>query len=371
MKKRINSIASCRKSVVLAVALAASAFLTACGSKGSKEYLKDIDASDYVTLGNYIGVEASAAEPVVDDELVDMYINYYILPSYATTEEVTGRAIEEGDTVNIDYVGYIDGEPFAGGTGSNPSLTIGSGQFIGGFEDGLIGVNAGETVSLELTFPNPYQPNPDLSGVPVVFDVTVNSISKQTEPELNDEFVQSLGIEGCTTVKELRDYLYNLFYEDAVQTYENSIEATLVDTIMADSTFKEPPAEMVERLYQNLIDGYSAEAELQGLSLSDYMQYFYGMDEETYTERFREDALRGAQQYIMLQAIADIEGLDATDEQLQEEITRRVEVYGFESEEAYREGTDVETLKEQLMRENVMEFLKENGNITAISIIED
>ena len=360
MKKRIDSIAGCRKSAVLTVVLAALAFLTACGSK---EYLKDIDASDYVTLGNYIGVEASAAEPVVEDEEVDMYIDYYILPSYA----FTGRAIEEGDTVNIDYAGYIDGEQFAGGTGSNPRLTIGSGQFIDGFEEGLIGVDAGETVSLELSFPDPYLPNPDLSGVPVVFEVTVKGIL----PELNDEFVQSLGIEGLTTVQDLWDYVYNMHYEDAVQTYENTIERTLADTIMADSTFKEPPAEMVERFNQLLVDGYSAEAALWGMSLADYMLYYRGMDEEAYNEWFQENALLQAQQYIMLQAIADLEGLNATDEQIQEEIDQRVEDYGFESEEAYREGTDVETLREQLMRKNVMEFLKENGNITTISIIED
>ena len=360
MKKRIDSIAGCRKSAVLAVVLAVSAFLTACGSK---EYLKDIDASDYVTLGNYIGIEASAAEPVVEDGMVDMYINYYILPNYA----FTGRAVEEGDTVTIDYAGYIDGEQFEGGTGKNPCLTIGSGQFIDGFEEGLIGADAGETVSLELSFPDPYLPNPDLSGVPVVFDVTVNGIL----PELNDEFVQSLGLEGCTTVQDLRDYVYNLFYEDAVLTYENSIETTIADTIMANSTFEEPPAEMVERINQILVDGYNAEAALQGMSLPVYMLYYRGMDEETYNAWFQENALRQAQQFIMLQAIADIEGLNATDEQLQEEIAHRVEDYGFESEEAYREGTDVETLREQLMWENVMEFLKENGNITTISIIED
>ena len=360
MKKRISSITGCRKTAVLTVVLVISVFLTACGSK---KYLEDIDASDYVTLGNYIGVEASAAEPVVEEGMVDMYIDYYILPNYA----YTGRAIEEGDTVTIDYAGYIDGEQFEGGTGSNPCLTIGSGQFIDGFEDGLIGVDAGETVSLELTFPDPYMGNPDLSGVPVVFEVTVKGIL----PELNDEFAQSLGIEDCTTVQDLRDYVYNLFYEDAVQTYENSIEAVLVDTIMADSTFVEPPAEMVERIKEILVDGYSAEAALQGMSLADYMLYYRGMDEEAYDAWFQENALLQAQQYIMLQAIADLEGLNVTDEQLQEESTRRVEVYGFESEEAYRKGTDVETLREQLMWENVMEFLKENGNITMITITED
>ncbi|MDE7257698.1 MAG: FKBP-type peptidyl-prolyl cis-trans isomerase, partial [Lachnospiraceae bacterium] len=146
-----------------------------------------------------------------------MYIQYYILPNYTTTEEVTGRAVENGDTANIDFVGYIDGEAFDGGTGTGYDLTIGAHQFIDGFEDGLIGVNIGETVSLNLKFPDPYERNPDLAGVPVIFEVTVNSISKQVTPELNDEFVQTLGIEGCKTEKDLRDYVYNYFYETEVQ----------------------------------------------------------------------------------------------------------------------------------------------------------
>ena len=143
MKKRVG---------VLAAVLASATLLTACGSK---EYLKDIKASDYVTLGNYMGIEAQAEEPVVEDGLVDMYLQYYILPSYTTTEEVTGRAVQTGDVVNIDYVGYHNGEAFQGGTAEGYDLTIGSGQFISGFEDGLIGANVGDQVSLNLTFPDP------------------------------------------------------------------------------------------------------------------------------------------------------------------------------------------------------------------------
>lgn len=368
MKEEKKSVLKGGRMADLAVILAVSALITACGSK---EYLKDIKASDYVTLGNYIGIEASAAEPVVEDGIVDMYIEYYIMPNYATTEQVTDRAIVEGDTANIDFVGYIDGEAFEGGTGSNFDLTIGSHSFIDGFEDGLIGVNIGETVSLDLAFPDPYTNNPDLSGVPVVFEVTVNSISRETVPELTDDFVQSLGIEGCSTEKELRDFVYNYFYENAVQTYENTIESTLTDTIMSDCTFKEPPSEMVERFYQNIKDMMTAQASVQGMILMQYMQSYYGMTEDEYNERFREDALTTAQQYIMYQAIADAEGLDPTDEQLQEEIDYRVEAYGYESEEAFKESTDVEMLREQLMRNNVMEFLKENGNIEMTSTIVD
>ena len=180
----------------MAAVFAAAALLTACGNK---EYLKDIKAADYVTLGEYTGIEASAKEPVVEDGMVDLYIEMYIKPAYTTTEEVTDRAVETGDTVNIDYTGYIDGEVFDGGSATGASLTIGSKRFIAGFEDGLIGAEIGENVTLNLNFPDPYDPNPDLSGVPVVFEVKVNSIGKQIVSELTEDFVKSLNIYGVGT----------------------------------------------------------------------------------------------------------------------------------------------------------------------------
>lgn len=352
-KKRMVPVAIC----ILAL------FLTACGDK---VYLKDIKAANYVTLGNYVGIEAAAPEPVVEDGLVDMYIQYYILPNYTTTEPVTGRAVENGDTVNIDFTGYVDGEAFEGGTAAGYDLTIGSHRFISGFEEGLVGVNIGDTVSLDLQFPDPYDPNPDLSGTPVVFEVTVNSIGRQVIPELTDAFVQGLGIENCKTEKDLRDYVYNYFYETEVQTYQNTIETTITNAVMSECSFKEPPAKMVERFEQNLKDVMNANAKSMDMTLKDYMQQYYGLDPDGYTEKFRTEALTAAQQYIMFQAIADAEGLNPTEEQIQEEINSRVEVYNYESEEKFRESTDMEMLKEQVMRRNVMDYLKENGKIETI-----
>ena len=361
----MQSIGKCKKAAVLACAMIASVFMTACGDK---EYLKDITAADYVTLGNYIGIEASADEPVVEDDTVDTYIYNYIWPRISA-EEVTEGAVEKGDTVKIDFVGYLDGETFAGGSGSDYDLTIGAHQFIDGFEAGLVGVNIGETVSLNLTFPDPYDSNPDLSGAPVVFEVTVNSIGRR---KITDDFVQSLGIEGCSTEQEFMSYLYNVFYDDAVQTYNNTIESILTNTIMADCTFEEPPAKMVERYAQNLEEVMNSQVQtVYGMTLASYMQLFEGMDEAAYKEYFQEQAFTKVQQYIMYQAIADIEGLNPTDGQLQEEIDSRVEAYGYESAEVYREDNDVETLREWVMARNVLEFLKENGNIMMISTIVD
>lgn len=347
----------------MAAVLAAAAVLTACGDK---EYLKDIKASSYVTLGEYTGIEASADEPVVEDGIVDMYIEMYIKPAYVETEEITGRAVQEGDTVNMDYTGYIDGETFDGGTAAGADLTIGSHRFIDGFEDGLIGTKIGETVSLDLHFPDPYDPNPDLSGVPVVFEVKVNSISVKTLPELTDDFVKNLEIEGVGTEKELRDYLYDNFYQSAVQTYENSIESALTTAVMANCTFKEPPKKMQERFAKNIEDSMTAQAAVQGMTLADYMKNFYMMTEEVYKEKFQKDSVELAQQYIMFQAIADVEGLNPTEEEIQAEIDYRVENYHYESEEEYRKNSDLELLREQIMRDKVMSYLKENGKIETI-----
>lgn len=355
MKKGVNSIMKSRKAAALAAILAASVLMTACGGK---EYLKDIKASDYVTLGNYLGIGASADEPTVQDGEVDAYMSYYVLPQIPV-EEVTDRAVQDGDTVNIDFAGYLDGVAFDGGTGAGYDLKIGSHSFIDGFEDGLIGVNYGDTVSLDLTFPDPYI-NPDLAGAAVVFEVTVNGRKDV------DSFAQSLGIEGCSTEEELREVVYNALYDNAVAIYENTIETILTNTIMSNCVFKEPPAKMVERFEQRIEEERTATAAQYGMTLGNYMLASQGMDETAYKELFKTEAITRAQQYIMYQAIADAEGLNPTDEQLQEEIDASVAFYGYESEAAFKEDNDMEALKEGLMRRNVVEFLKENGNITTI-----
>lgn len=353
-----------RKICALAAVFVSSLFLTACGSK---EYLKDIKAEKYVTLGNYMGIEASADMMDIPDGTVDNYIESNFLASKAETVPVTGRPVQLGDVANIDFVGYQDGVAFEGGTGAGFDLTIGSGQFIAGFETGLIGANIGDKVSLDLTFPDPYT-NPDLAGKPVVFEVTINSISETKYPELTDELVQQLVAEGynvgeCQTAKELNDWVYNLYYQSALSTYENEIETALASTIMDDSTFQDPPEEMVKRFTTSIENNISARAASVGMTLTQYMQLYQGVDEATYRALFDEEGVRMTKQYIMYQAIADREGLSPTDEDVAEEISALMTVYGYASEEELKKSVDVESLKEDLMRKNVVAFLKENGNI--------
>lgn len=350
MKKKVGIFAAMLVSVVL------------LGGCGDEEFLKDIKASDYVTLGNYVGIEASAQAPSVPDGQVDYFIEQQYLTPHMLTREEAGRAVEEGDIVNIDFVGYQDGEAFAGGTGQGYNLTIGSGQFIEGFEEGLIGVEIGEKVSLDLTFPDPYNGNPDLSGAPVVFDVTVNGIL----PELTDEFVQSLGVSDCQTRQELEDWVYDLYYQEAQADYSNEIEMILSDKIMAGCSFKkEMPEALVDRYQQSINASMSAQAAQYGMQLADFMQ-MQGFDEEGYRAEFRKAATEMAQRYVMYQAIADIEGLTPAEEVVQKEIDTMVAVYGYASEEELLQQESRENISEDLMRKNVVAFLMENANIQKI-----
>ncbi len=353
-----------RKIYAIAAVLFSSLFLTACGSK---EYLKDIKAEKYVTLGNYMGIEAAVQKAEVPEGTVEQYISDNFLASKAEKKPVTGRAVQEGDVANIDFVGYHNGEAFEGGTGAGFDLTIGSGQFIDGFEEGLIGANVGEKRSLDLTFPDPYT-NPDLAGEAVVFEVTVNSISESVEPELSDELVMELSesginVGGSQTAQELTDWVNDLFEQSAESTYENEVEAALSSAIMENSTFKELPEEMVERYTQSIENSMSVRAASVGMNLAQYMQFYQGLDEAGYRAVFDEQGEQMTKRYIMYQAIADKEGLMPTKEEIDEETSELTTLYGYASREELEKSVDMQSVEEDLMRKKVVAFLKENGNI--------
>lgn len=351
-----------KKIMLLAAVTLAAGMLSACGKDAA--YLREIKASDYVTLGEYKGIEVTQPEPEVTDEYVDSYIEY-LRSQRAVTVDVTDRTtVQEGDTVNIDYTGYRDGVAFEGGAAQGDSLTIGSGRFIDGFEDGLIGTSVGETVTLDLTFPDNYT-NADLAGAAVTFDVTVNSISVSETPELTDELVQEFGIAECSTVEELRTYVYDAFYEEAVSMYEDAIASDITQAVMANSIFSEPPEKMVKRYQDVLLESMTAQASSYGVNLDTFMMNYYGMDTESYMAVFQEDAVTMAQQYIMFQAIADAEGLNPTKDEIAQKMEEEALEFGYESVDAFKEEVGEEVFYEYLISETAMDFLKENAVIKA------
>ena len=233
---------------------------------GPEAYLSGITVSDYVTLGEYKGVKVSVDAAVVTDEYLDSYIDY-VLQSNMLTTQVTDRPVQEGDIVNIDYEGKIDGVAFDGGTAQGYDLAIGSGSFIDGFEDGLIGAETGETRDVAVTFPEDYH-GTDVAGKDAVFTVTVNSISVETLPELTDEFVQGLGV-GAETVEEYRQYAYDLLMEEQQANHDAEAEMAVLETVMNNAKLQDPPEDMTDRYYGRLIDNMNYYASMYGERLKD------------------------------------------------------------------------------------------------------
>ena len=306
MKKRKSEERIGAKPAVLAAALAASALLCACGSK---EYLKDIKAADYVTLGDYKGVEVKEEKTEINDTIVSDYIEAYLLPSFATVEEVTGRSVEEGDTVNIDYAGYLDGEQFDGGTASGQNLTIGSHRFIDGFEDGVIGMETGDEKDLNLTFPEDYG-SEDLAGQDVVFHVTLNAIKDPENTKVDDALARRVLGDMTATVDKLRDQVKESLELQSESNFFNGAGTELALQALENSQVTADP-QAIEQTFNDLKKTYQAYADQYGVDLETFLSSMMGTD----LDGLRENAENVVRQEMVLNAIVEKEGLSATDEQ--------------------------------------------------------
>lgn len=327
---------------------------------GELKYLADFNAADYVTIGEYKGVKIALKEPELSDEYMEGILNVALTGSVDSVE-VTDRSVKLGDTVNIDYEGKLDGVAFEGGTAQGADLTIGSESFIDGFEDGIIGMENGETRDLELSFPDPYQNNPDLAGKPVVFTVTVNSISV---PVVTDEYVASLGSEECSTAEEFRNYMFEILRENYQTSFENEKSNAALEAVEAEAVYLGVPKGMLSRMNDTLTSNISAYASMYGMGIADYVAYVYGGSTEDYQSVLLEQARLMAQRYILVAAIADAEGIAITDEELEKsiaEMTAGYADYGYDSEEAYRATIDAEAYREYLLAQEVTGFLGENA----------
>lgn len=320
-------------------------------------YVNAIEVANYVTLGEYKGITVEAASPEVTDEALESYIQSILVNNMISTE-ITDRPVQEGDIANIDYEGKKDGVAFDGGTAQGQDLAIGSGQFIEGFEEGLIGVEIGETVDLNLTFPEGYQ-SAELAGQDVVFTVTVNSIRVETVPELNDEFVQGLGVD-LNTVEEFRQECFDALMADAEYAYETEVQTKMLEQVLAGAIVSEElPEALMTRYSDRLYDNLKLYAESYGMDAESFMA-MTGMDEEG----VRESAQAAAAQLLVMRAIADAEGLVPTEEQINSELEVTAAEYGYEDLEEYKTLIDMPAFEEYVMTENVTAFLIENGTVS-------
>ena len=334
-------------------------------------YLSGITASDYVDLpADYaaLTVEVEPAATVTDEEVESMIDNRR--QAKRELKEVTKRnKVQTGDVVNIDYVGRINGEEFDGGSAEGYDLEIGSGSFIPGFEDGLIDQKVGDTVTLELTFPEDYGDSTK-AGVDAEFEVTINSIQVYVLPELTDQFVTDLGItdefgNAVSTVDGLRTYVRNYLVESNESQYTQRLEETIRNTLLDKSTFKKdlPPA-MLKRNNDAITKELTSYAQQYGLDLGTLMQLAYGSTEDSYMQDIEEMAVENVKKSIILKAIGDKEGISMTDEAFQTELEVAISNSGFTSvEEVARE--DIEAYREILDKRKVMDFLKSKTTVVA------
>ncbi|WP_026504350.1 trigger factor [Butyrivibrio sp. NC3005] len=345
-------------------------------------YLSSYKVSDYITLGEYKGIEVEVASVKVSNEDVEASIKDNYLPQLK--EEVKDRAIQKGDTANIDYVGkYADTKKeFDGGSAKGYDLSIGSGTFIPGFEDGLVGAKKGEVKDLKLTFPKDYK-SKDLAGKEVVFTVTVNSISTAAK-EVTDKNVAQLGIDGVKSVKQLRVYVKKDLESKAQSEYDNTLQKKVIDAVVAKSKFSDKlPEPMVERyikMYNNSLEYYATMYSYytgQKLTGDEYLKNFLSTSENekdknvTDLEAYKKDkALEQIKATLVAYAIAEAENLKVTDKEIEKEITTAASSGGYSDSKSYTDyytqsvGMDVkELIKESLLDDKAVQFLAKNAKV--------
>lgn len=352
------------------VALAAAMFFAAgCSGKAdngsesqaeSQETAAETEeyvAESSITLGEYKGIPVTVTEAEVTDEEIESQIQQ-VLSARAEYVEVD-REAQSGDQVNIDYKGLLDGEAFEGGTAEGADLVLGSGSFIDGFEDGLIGAKKGESRSLDLTFPEEYPNNPDLAGKAVVFEVTVNAVKEHVVPELTDALVAEISSDA-STVEEYRQTVKDMLLEQKQMMIDNQRDTDLLDAIVADSEIV-CSTEAIDEAYETQLQAYTNMVSAYGLDLATYAG-FMGMDEESLKAEIRDMAKEMAKQELVLREIAKIENITVTQED-QEEFARE---YGYDSLEALLENDNVteEMVEETTLFTKTMKFVVENAEIT-------
>lgn len=331
--------------------------------------VKDYEVEKYVTLADYQNMAVTISKPVVDDTTVENYITSR-LSTYGGKEEfaIMDRAVENGDTVNINYVGKMDGVAFEGGTDDSEegtNLGIGSNSFIEGFEEGLIGVKPGETVDLNLTFPEVYNNNPDMAGKETVFTVTVNGIAPKAA-DLTDEMAAALDAEN-PTVDAYKTAVKDMLTEEAQAefdaSYDTYVEDALIQKLVEECIYEELPEELVAKYQSNFLNNMTQTAAAYSMDLSTYISAAYQMEYaefETLTKTWAESS---AKQAIAFQAIANKENLNIDDARLETELTEYAKSYGYESSADL--PSDIgEDYREYLMFMDVLEFLKEGAQVT-------
>jgi trigger factor len=346
-----------KKGLWLGVILVMVGILGGCAGDEADKPLKDMKVDKYVTLGEYKGLKVNASAAEVDEaELESTAISLFQSDVTAEHGGVTDRAVKDGDIVNINFVGLLDGVAFDGGTADNYQLTIGSHSFIDGFEEGLVGVMPGVSTDLELTFPEGYQ-SAELAGQDVIFQVTVNYIM----PEMSDSIIASFDLEEYTTVEELRQFVRDYMISLNESSYQQEVETLVIDALVQNSVFKEVPESLLEKYRQTIRTNLESLAASYGTDAETLVSSSLGVTLDDY---INENVLLSVHQSLAMQAVANREDLNVSDEELDERMASDMAAGNFTTEAEFLGETSKEDYREYLMFDKVMTFLTDNAVVT-------
>ena len=305
-----------------------------------------------MTLGQYKGLEAPRAEAKVTDEDVDARLKE--MAERNSRMVSVDRAVEKGDIANINFEGFLDGEPFDGGKGEDHDLEIGSGSFVPGFEDQLIGMKAEEERDINITFPEDY--HADLAGKAVVFHVKVNAVKVKEVPAIDDEFAKD--VSEFDTLDELKADVRGKITAEREEAAGRAFEDILMGKV-ADGLTGEIPDAMVEAQAQRFVDNFRMQIQSQGLPFDKYLE-MTNMDVDSLLEQAKEPAARQVKMDLAVGAIIKAEGLEATDEDVDAEYEKMAKQYGMEAEEI-KKYMDAEVIREQVLRDKAIRVVVDSA----------
>ena len=327
------------------------------GAGKNLQFTCEVFVKPDVTLGEYKGVEVKKEHTLVTEDDVNAEIEKE-RNKQAAEVSVDDRAVAEGDTVNLDYSGSVDGVKFAGGTAEGQTLKIGSHTFIPGFEEQMVGMNIGEEKDLEVTFPEEYHAK-ELAGKKAVFHVKVNGITETQLPALDDDFAKD--ISEFDTLDAYKADVRAKLEAQAAERDNNAFTNAVIEKVMENATVEIPEA-MVERQIDSMVRNFEARLAQQGLKLADFIKYT-GQDEKSFRNQYREQAEKSVRANLVLEAVENAENFEATEEEIDAEIVKFAGQVGQDVENLKKNLTegDREYFKADVIRDKAVKFLCDNA----------
>lgn len=322
-------------------------------------YTAKVTVKPDVKLGKYKGLKVKKIEYAVTDEDIDAEINN-MKEKAARFVDITDQPVEDGNVAMIDFEGSVDGVPFEGGSAKNHNLTIGSGQFIPGFEEQIIGKNIGDEFDVNVTFPEDYQAE-ELKGKPAVFKVKVNAIKKKEYPELDDEFAKD--VSEFDTFEQLKEETKKHLQQNAENRSKREQEDAIIDAVLEKTEIEVPDAMVNTQIEQYIQDAkYRIQSQMPGITFEQYLEYTGG-NLEQFRESMKDRALKDVKVSLTIDAIAKAEDIQVSDEDIAEEIKKVAEQYKME-EEKVKQLLNAEQVKDSILPRKVMEYLVEETKIS-------